>query len=139
MYIKKSIVLFLLAAMPAVAQQKITLQEIWGGAFSPERMDELRAMHNTNQYTVLNANYQAGTATLDVYDFATLNKVSTIVDSKRYKEFEGIDDYIFSTDEKKVMLATRSEPIFRHSFLADFYIFDLADKTPVAISDQKIQ
>jgi dipeptidyl-peptidase-4 len=139
MYIKKSIVLFLLAAMPAVAQQKITLQEIWGGAFSPERMDELRAMHNTNQYTVLNANYQAGTATLDVYDFATLNKVSTIVDSKRYKEFEGIDDYTFSTDEKKVMLATRSEPIFRHSFLADFYIFDLADKTPVAISDQKIQ
>jgi dipeptidyl-peptidase-4 len=139
MYIKKSILLFLLAAMPAIAQQKITLQEIWGGAFSAERMDELRAMHNTNQYTVLNANYKAGTATLDVYDFATLNKVSTIVDSKRYKEFEGIDDYTFSTDEKKVMLATRSEPIFRHSFLADFYIFDIADKTPVAISDQKIQ
>jgi len=139
MYIKKSILLFLLAAMPAVAQQKITLPEIWSGAFTPQRMDELKAMDNSNEYTVLNANYNAGSATIDLYDFTTLNKISTLVDSKRYKEFEGIDDYSFSPDEKKLLLATGSEQIFRHSFVADYYIFDIKEKVPVAVSDQKIQ
>jgi len=139
MYIKKSILLFLLAAMPAVAQQKITLPEIWGGTFTAQRMDELKAMGKSNEYTVLNANYNTGSATIDLYDFTTLNKVSALVDSKRYSEFEGIDDYSFSPDEKKLLLATRSEQIFRHSFIADFYIFDIKEKLPTAISDQKIQ
>ncbi|WP_020212225.1 S9 family peptidase [Flavobacterium rivuli] len=139
MYIKKSILLFLLAAMPAVAQQKITLPEIWSGAFAAQGMDELKAMDNSNEYTVLNANYNTGSATIDLYDFTTLNKISTLVDSKRYKEFEGIDDYSFSPDEKQLLLATGSEQIFRHSFVADYYIFDIKEKVPVAVSDQKIQ
>jgi len=139
MYIKKSILLFLLAAMPAVAQQKITLPEIWGGAFTAQRMDDLKAMDNSNEYTVLNANYNTGSATIDLYDFTTLNKTGTLVDSKKYREFEGIDDYSFSPDEKQLLIATGSEQIFRHSFVADYYIFDIKEKRPTAISDQKVQ
>ena len=91
-YAKKSILFFLLAAMPVLAQQKITLEEIWGGAFRSKGMDELKAMENTNQYTVLNANWNAGTATIDLYDFATLNKVGTLVDTKGIAEFpQGLD------------------------------------------------
>jgi len=139
MNIKKSLFFFLLAAMPAVAQQKITLPEIWGGAFRAKAMDELRAMENSNEYTVLNANYNAGTATIDLYDFATLNKSGVLVDSKNYKDLQGIDDYSFSPNEKKILLATNSDPIFRHSFLADFFIYDITAKTLVPLSDAKVQ
>jgi len=126
--------------MPAVAQQKITLQEIWQGAFRTKGMDDLIAMKNSNQYTVLNANYNAGTATIDLYDFATLEKTGTVVDSKNFKEFkEGIDSYTFSPDEKKILLATGSEQIFRHSFTADFYIYDIAGKSLVKLSENKVQ
>ena len=43
------LLLFVLASsLSVVAQQKITLEEIWGGAFRTKGMDELNAMKNTN-------------------------------------------------------------------------------------------
>lgn len=139
-YAKKSILFFLLAAMPVFAQQKITLEEIWGGAFRSKGMDDLKAMQNTNQYTVLNANWNAGTASIDLYDFATLNKVGTLIDTKGMAQFpEGIDSYSFSKDEKMLLLATNSNPIYRHSFTADFYSYDVASKKLTRVSDKKIQ
>lgn len=136
-YIKTSILLFLLAVLPATAQQKLTLEEIWSGAFRAKGMDDLKAMGNTNQYTVLNATRSG--ATIDLYDFATLNKVGTLVDSKNFSQLQGIDSYTFSPDEKKILLATNSDQIFRHSFAADFYIYDIAAKTLVKLADDKVQ
>ena len=49
-----ALLLFVVSSVSVVAQQKITLEEIWGGAFRTKGMDELNAMKNTNQYTVLN-------------------------------------------------------------------------------------
>ena len=49
-----ALLLFVVSSVSGVAQQKITLEEIWGGAFRTKGMDELNAMKNTNQYTVLN-------------------------------------------------------------------------------------
>ncbi|MCO6148123.1 S9 family peptidase [Flavobacterium sp. NRK1] len=139
-YIKRLLFLFILAVMPVAAQQKITLEQIWGGAFRPEVMDDLQAMKKSNHYTVLNADWSAGTATLDLYDFATLNKISTLVDSKSFRELEnGIDSYTFSPDEKKILLATNSIQIFRHSFIADFYIYDIAAKSLTKLADGKVQ
>jgi len=139
-YIKHSIFFFLMAVLPAAAQQKLTLQEIWSGNFRTQGMDDLQSMKNTNQYTVLNVNYSTGAGQIDLYDFATLTKVSTIVSSKDHKELVGgIDSYTFSADEKKLLLATNSEPIFRHSFTADFYIYDLASKSLTKLSDKKVQ
>ena len=139
-YIKHSIFFFLMAVLPAAAQQKLTLQEIWSGSFRTQGMDDLQSMKNTNQYTVLNVNYSTGAGQIDLYDFATLTKVSTIVSSKDHKELVGgIDSYTFSADEKKLLLATNSEPIFRHSFTADFYIYDIASKSLTKLSDKKVQ
>lgn len=139
-YLKQSLFLFLLAIVPAAAQQNITLQEIWGGAFRAQGMDELQAMKNTNQYTVLNYNRMSGNATIDLYDFATLEKVSTLLDSKNHKELaEGIDSYTFSADEKKMLIATGSEQIFRHSFTADYYIYDMAAKSLTKLTAYKVQ
>ncbi len=126
--------------MPVAAQQKITLEQIWGGAFRTQVMDDLQAMKNSNQYTVLNADWSSGSATVDLYDFATLDKISTLVDSKSFKELaNGIDSYTFSPDEKKILLATNSDQIFRHSFIADFYIYDIAAKSLTKLADGKVQ
>lgn len=139
-YINWSLFLFILAVMPVTAQQKLTLEQIWGGAFRAQAMDDLQAMKNTNQYTVLNIDYKAGSAAIDLYDFATLNKISTLIDSKSFSELnEGIDSYTFSPDEKKILIATKSEQIFRHSFTADFYIYDIATKSLSKVSEGKIQ
>lgn len=138
-YIKIVLFLFLSATVPAVAQQQITLQEIWGGAFRTKGMDDLAAMRNTNQYTVLNADYKANKYQIDLYDFATLNKVSTIISSEDFEELAGIDSYTFSPDEKKLLIATNTQPIFRHSFLADFFIYDIEKKTLTKLSAYPVQ
>ena len=135
--IQKTFVLFLFASLSAIAQQKITLEEIWGGAFRTQGMTELAALKNTNQYTVLNSDRTS--SAIDLYDFATLNKVSTLINSKDFSELEGIDSYTFSNDEKKILIANNSDQIFRHSSVSNFYIFDIAIKSLTKISDDKIQ
>ncbi len=135
--IKKSLYLFLLLSLPVLGQQKITLEEICGGAFRTQGMYSREAMKNTNQYTVLNGGW--GSGQIDLYDFATLEKVSTIISSKDFSELDGIDSYTFSPDEKKVLIAVNSEQIFRHSFTADYFIYDIASKKLVRLSDNKVQ
>ncbi|WP_310557056.1 S9 family peptidase [Flavobacterium sp.] len=140
MKITQSIVAFvLLASFSAIGQQKLTLEEIWGGAFRTQGMTELAALKNTNQYTVLNFDRTSKSSQIDLYDFATLNKVSTLIDTKDFKQLEGIDSYTFSKDEKKILIANNSDQIFRHSFVADFFIYDIAAKSLTKIADYKIQ
>ncbi|WP_329805983.1 S9 family peptidase [Flavobacterium facile] len=139
---KKSIQLLLLlvtTSVSVVAQQKLTLEEIWGGAFRTKGMDELNAMKNTNQYTVLNFDRNTKTTQIDLFDYATLNKVSTLIDTKNHKELESIDSYTFDKAEKKILIATNSNQIFRHSFTANYFVYDIASKKLSKFTEKAIQ
>lgn len=125
----KIIALFLLTSFSVIAQQKMTVEEIYTGTFRAKGMDELQSMKNTNQYTVLNSDRTTRTQQVDLYDFATLKKVSTLIDTKNFKSLaDGIDSYIFSNDEKQMLIANATIPIFRHSFTADYYLYNLTTK-----------
>ena len=73
------------------------------------------------------------------YDYKTLNKVSTIVSSADLLGISSFSAYSFSDDEKKIILSTEIEPIFRHSTLGIFYVYDIDAKEVIRISDAKIQ
>src|SRR5690606_17788327 len=98
-------------AISTAQQKKISLEEIWGGAFTTESMDVLRSMDNGKQYTVLNRSRSPLASSLDKYDYRTLEKVETIVASS--PDVPYFTSYSFSDDESKVLLATAVEPIFR--------------------------
>lgn len=134
-----AILLFVVSSLSVVAQQKITLEEIWGGAFRTKGMDALNAMKNTNQYTVLNYDRNSKSYQIDLYDFATLEKVSTLFDTKNHPEVKSIDSYSFDKNEKKILIATNSNPIFRHSFTAEYYIYDIPSKTVNSFTANAIQ
>ena len=141
-YMKSSIkilVLFIFSSWSVVAQQAITLEEIWSGAFRTKGMDELNAMKNTNQYTVLNFNRNTRTTQIDLYDYATLNKVATLIDTKNHPELKSIDNYTFDKQEKKILIATQSKPIFRHSFTANYFVYDIVAKKLQRFTDKAIQ
>ena len=131
--------MFLLASFSAVGQQKISIEAIYSGTFRAKGMDDLQAMKNTNQYTVLNFDRTSNTSQIDLYDFATLKKVATLIDTKDFKNLEGIDSYTFSADEKSILIATNSDQIFRHSFVANYFIYELASKKLSPLFDYKIQ
>ncbi|WP_172914014.1 S9 family peptidase [Capnocytophaga canis] len=123
------------------AQTSITLEDIWAkGVLYPQRMAHLSAMKNTNQYTVLNYDRQSNSQQIDLYDFATLKKVKTIFDTKNFQlEIKSISDYSFDKNESKILIATNTQSIYRHSFIADFYVYDIKNQTLQRVSDKKIQ
>ncbi|OYU82817.1 MAG: S9 family peptidase [Flavobacterium sp. BFFFF2] len=121
---------FALCLFPSVhAQQKITVEDIYMGAFRAKGMDELQAMPVSNRYTVLAMDRATRSQQIEIYDFATLEKVQTLLSSKDFPELaEGIDEYRWDASEKKLLIATKSNPIYRHSFTADYYVYDVASK-----------
>ena len=123
------------------AQNKlITLKDIWSDyAFYPQGMTNLSALKLTNEYTVLNYDYANLNYTIDLYNFATLQKEKTLFDTRQYPQIRRINSYTFNKQEDKILIATNSESIFRRSFLADFYIFDLKKQELTKLTDKKIQ
>lgn len=133
----KTLFAFLFFCFLGFSQQKITVEEIYTGAFRAKNMDELQAMKNTNQYTVLNFDRASRSMQIDLYDFATLNKVATLLDTKNFKELsDGIDSYTFNKTENQILIANNSNQIFRHSFTADYYLYDIASKTVTKLFEQ---
>jgi dipeptidyl-peptidase-4 len=129
--------LLLVTSFSSFSQQKITVEEIYTGVFRAKGMDELQAMKNTNQYTVLNFDRATNTMQIDLYDFSNLKKVATLINTKDFKELDnGIDSYAFSNDEKQLLIANSSNQIYRHSFTADYFLFDIASKKLTKILEQ---
>lgn len=139
-FTRKITALLLFLCLSVAAQEKLTVETIYSGALRAQGMDELQSLKNTNQYTVLNFDRKARTMQIDLYDFATLKKVSTLIDTKDHKDLaEGIDSYTFSKDEKTILIANNSNQIFRHSFTADYFLYDTASKNLTKLFDFQVQ
>ncbi|MDA6070544.1 S9 family peptidase [Flavobacterium sp. AC] len=132
------ILLFLVATV--FGQQKITVENIYSGVFRAKGMDELQSLKNTDQYTVLNVDQASRSMQIDLYDFATLKKVSNLIDTKNHKALaEGIDSYTFDASEKKILIACNTNKIFRHSFTADYFLYDITTKSLTKLFDFQVQ
>src|SRR3970040_2509872 len=64
-----------------------------------------------------------------LFDFATLKKVSTLIDTKNQSKLTGgIQSYSFSSDEKTILIANNTTPIYRHSFTAEYFLYNIETK-----------
>ncbi len=134
------LMLFISAFTTITAQQKeITLEEIWGGAFRTEGLDALRSLNNGKEYSVLNTNRQEQSSTVDVYDYKSGQKTRTVLNSNDLKGIQNILSYVFNKDETKLLFSTESEPIYRHSSLGTFYVYDIKTKSFSLVATHKIQ
>ena len=125
----KKLLLFFIGISSLVQAQKkdISLEDIWRkGTFRADYMNSLNSM-NGDFYSLLN--YENGSTSVDKYSYETLEKVATIVDSKDLVGLKTFQSYSFNNDETKLILGTNFKPIFRHSFLGTFYVYDIAKKT----------
>ncbi|NRD19358.1 S9 family peptidase [Winogradskyella eckloniae] len=134
-----AIIGFLITSLVFAQEKQITLQDIWTGQFRTQGMQALHSMANGNQYSVLNFNRQNRTSTIDIYDYKTLEKVKTLISSADIPEIQGFFDYSFNDDETKIILTTQSKPVFRRSTLGEYYIYDVASKKVVKVSDDLVQ
>ncbi|CAM4308419.1 S9 family peptidase [Gillisia limnaea] len=132
--------LFFVATTAVFAQQKeITLEEIWGGTFSQERLESLNSLNNGKEYIILNQDRDAGTSSIDVYGYESGEKTRTLVNSSNLEEISRFQGYELSDDESKILLGTQVEQIYRHSSRGIYFVYDIPSKTLKKLTDKKIQ
>ncbi|MBU2060612.1 MAG: S9 family peptidase [Bacteroidetes bacterium] len=132
-------ILFLFLCLSALGQEKITVEKIYSGSFRTQGMDELQSLQNTNQYTVLNQNRDGGQQ-IDLFDFATLKKTNTLFNTKDFEAISGaVSSYTFDTTEKMILIASNANQIFRHSFTADYYLYNTNNKQLTKLFDFQVQ
>jgi dipeptidyl-peptidase-4 len=134
-----AIIGFLVTSLGVAQNKEINLEDIWNGTFRTEGMQALHSMNNGKQYSVLNFNRSDRSASIDIYDYKTLEKVKTILNSSDLAEIQDFFDYSFSEDESKVLLTTNSKPVFRRSTLGEYYIYDIFSKMLTKLSADLVQ
>lgn len=121
----------LLHGQPALAQQDITLEDIWQEyRFSARSVPGFNFLQDGRSYTRLEDNRVVQ------YDLTTGQQTGLLFDAAKVdaKGFYGeIDDYAFSADESRMLIKTETESIYRRSTKAYFFVYDREDQslTPV--------
>jgi dipeptidyl-peptidase 4 len=111
--------------------KKITLEKIYReNTFSPKSVRGINSMNDGKHYTVNNR----GTS-IERHKYADGEKTSTLFSAKEHDQINSFDSYEFSADEKFILLTTKTEPIYRRSFLAEYYIYNTENKKLAPLSD----
>ncbi|MGE5426375.1 MAG: DPP IV N-terminal domain-containing protein, partial [Methylococcaceae bacterium] len=135
MYIRQIIVLFLISvSLSAFSQKKITLEDVVKNRiFSQKTITGLRSMNDGLNYSTLENDNQ-----IVKYSYKTGQKVETIFDLSKIENagFTTFSDYEFSSDETKILFTTNRKPIYRHSYTADYFIWNQTTKemTPLSVN-----
>jgi dipeptidyl-peptidase-4 len=135
---KKIIVLLasVIACLSAYSQKDITLNDIWKDyTFRPKYISEIRSLSDGEYYCILTRDG------IEKYEYKTGKKVGFLVDFKtlNFNQNTYITDYSISKDNEKILLAANSEEIYRHSFVAFYYIYNLKDKSIIQLSKDKVR
>ncbi len=121
-------------AFTADAQRFITLEEIWQrGTFNPKSVPGFNFMQDGKHYTRLEQNK------IQQCDLTTGELVQTILDASALQGVAGFNGrmqgYSFSADERKILLWSDIEPIYRYSTRAWFFVYDRQQRTLQAVFD----
>lgn len=79
---------------------------------------------------------------IDIYSYKTGKKTSTLFSLDGVKgdvKISDFDGYILSDNEKKILLWNNTEKIYRRSFTADYYVYDILRSTLSKVSGQGSQ
>ncbi|MEO7080053.1 MAG: S9 family peptidase, partial [Flavobacteriales bacterium] len=106
--------------------------------FSGDRLAGLVSMNDGTHYTAMEPT--AGGMEVNAYEYRTGKKTSTVLRSEELLlpgkdtplQLEG---YEFSGDEKRLMVSTDMEPLYRYSYYAYNYVYDRASKTVKPLTD----
>ncbi|MEJ6806796.1 MAG: S9 family peptidase [Saprospiraceae bacterium] len=123
-YITSLLVMMLIIATASVtAQKEISLEDIWTNyTFSPKRVPGFNFLNDGRHYTRKQSNV------IKKYDLTTGDFVEDILDGATLGTDFTIGSYSFNSDESKIVIMNNRESIYRRSFKANYYVYDLATK-----------
>ncbi|MCD8318584.1 MAG: S9 family peptidase [Paraprevotella sp.] len=111
----------------------LSLQDLCSGVYTAKRIYGVNPLKDGETYSrlsddckqILTYSFKDGSQKDVLFDVATARNV----------KLESIDGYIMSPDEKKMLIQKETRPIYRHSFTAVYYLYDIANRTLTPLSD----
>ena len=130
---KLSILMMLCLCVLLGNAQQVTLQEVATGAYRAEGIYGIKPMLDGEHYTQISRDRKK----IVKYSFKTGKEVATIFDvsTARNITLKSFDDYIMSPDESKILIQTETKAIYRRSYTAVHYIFNVRNNTLETLSD----
>lgn len=115
------------------AQQKVTLRDIAQGTYRAQGISGLKPILDGEHYTQISSDHKR----IVKYSFKTGEEVGTLFDvtTARDCDLKSFDDYILSPDEKLILIQTETKPIYRHSFTAVYYIYNVKNNKMEPLSN----
>ncbi len=126
---QKLIYILALLIMPLAlhAQKKtVSLEDITSlGTFSAKSVHGLTSMNDGVHYTTLEEGSR-----IEKFQYSTGKSAGVIMDLNEIENcpIKRIEGYEMNAAETKVLVYTNKERIYRHSFRADYYVYDLEHK-----------
>ncbi|HEX2937207.1 MAG TPA: S9 family peptidase [Bacteroidales bacterium] len=113
------------------AVRALTLNDaIASGTYYARTISGLESMNDGEHYTSIVAN------NIIKYSYKTGLPVDTLLSKASLQKYyiESIESYAFNSDESRILFLADKEPIYRHSFVANYYVYELATGklTPVS-------
>lgn len=112
---------------------KLTLPDITSGKFAAKTVNGINPIEGTDTYARIS---QDGERVV-CCSFKTGKELSVLFDVKNTMgcKIDGFDDYVLSPDGKRMLIQTMTERIYRRSFKADFYIYNIESRRLDRLSD----
>ena len=116
-----------------IQAQKVTLQDVAQGTYRAQNIYGLKPMLDGEHYTQISSDHKR----IVKYSFKTGKEVEAIFDVTKARDcnIKTFDDYILSPDEKLILIQTETKPIYRHSFTAVYYIYNVKNNTLEPLSN----
>lgn len=123
----------LLAASSALGGNKFDLKQITSGEFKSETLAEVVPADDGETYMMITSDGKR----IVKHSFRTGKQVGVLFDANtvRGPRIDKVDGYIVSPDGRHVLIQTQTEPIYRRSFTAVYYIYSVENRKMVPLSD----
>ena len=123
----------LATATTVLAGQQLTIKDITNGTFRTESMVGVEPLSDGESYTQISSDGKQ----IVKYSFKTGKQSGVLFDvnTARGSKIERVDGYVMSPDGRHMLIQTKTKSIYRHSFTAVYYIFNVANNRLVPLSD----
>ncbi len=121
------------SAAGGVFAQQIQLRDITtGDKYAPKTVREVRSMADGESYSCV----ASGGQRIERCSFKTGEVVETLFDAStaRGAVIRSVEGYIMAPDEKNILIETNRTPVYRHSAVSTYYIYNIKNKTLAPLS-----
>ena len=110
-------------SVAASAGEKLSLKDITAGQFRSKSMTEVRPMSDGETYAQISEDGQR----IVTCSFRTGQQTGVIFDAAKASgaEIEEVEGYIMSPDGRQILIQTATKSIYRRSFTATYYLYDI--------------